>query len=116
MFLPQRVDFELTKHSHYIPKKNTLEEASSALLDFRSFGQREIMDFHSSPGSAAELQAAFLFPGGTVNATAKTAIKEGEDRQDCTMEDRSEFPQLGGAGGGPNPNHPNLKNLFQMKQ
>lgn len=91
-FLPKRVDFELTKHSHYIPKKNTLEEATSALLDFGSFGQREIMNFHSSPGRAAGLQAAFLFLGDTVNATAKTAIKEGEDRQECTMEDGSEFP------------------------
>lgn len=50
------------------------------------------MDYHSSPGRAAALQSASLFPGGTVNATGKTAIKEGEDRQDCTMKDGSECP------------------------
>lgn len=47
MFLSQRVDFEITNCSHYIPKKSTFEEATSALLDFSSFGQREIMNFQS---------------------------------------------------------------------
>ena len=59
------------------------------------------------------MQSAFL-PGGTVSATAETAVKVSEDRQDRTIEDRSEFSKLG--RGETNQNHPDLKDLIQMKQ